>query len=260
MLARFNLLFFALSLVFITACNSDDSEKPMEKEGKVRIEIVHTVNGIPFSLDSQIYKSKAGNKYSISRIMYYLSNFSFESKACKTFTPEPNYHLIFSQTDPNYGDPSNNNLYEKLTFTYKLPVGCYEEVRMGLGVDSNANEGGSPFSGDLGSIWNMSWEMAKHYKFLVHEGTFENDTMGNSNFIHHLGFSRFYQERILDLTKDLIIEEGETTILKLNVDLGQILNSQHIIDLNESKTAMSANQLTRKLMDNWASAFSFDEN
>ncbi|MBI1184190.1 hypothetical protein GC194_07955 [bacterium] len=240
-------------LATLNACN-EPTDKPTPKFGKLTVNVINHVDGEDVVLETGTYVNEAQNTYHITRLQYYLSNFQFLSEGCNDFVPENDYHLISHIVDPNLGDP----IYKNTSFTYDIPVGCYNSVNFGIGVDPTRNEKG-PYTGDLDFTWNMNWSWAGDYIFFKHEGKYIGKDDKEKDYIFHVGSSDFYKTAELKLSKTLNVEENGEYTLNIYANVNEYFSKPYKIDLNYTNTTMSPDALADSLATNYSDMFSLDK-
>lgn len=246
--------FFVLLLIPIAqfeSCQPDDAKKPTPKYGLLKIEVINHVGGKDLELDKLIYKNEAGNLYGITRLQYYLANFQFLGATCGDFIPDGDYHLISHINDPNLGNP----LYKHTSFTFEIPVGCYDEMNFGIGVDPKRNAEG-PYIGDLDFSWNMNWSWSGDYVFFKNEGIFLDQDNKEQKYIFHIGAADYYKTVNLKFAKQMDILEDETQTIYLYANLNEFFKNPNTIDLNKQNATMSKGSLADSISLNYSNMFS----
>ena len=245
---------FLIGLAFIlNSCGPEVFDIPEPPTtGNITINFIHHIDGVDLELDKRIYENGAGNKYAITRLQYYLSNFRFQSDVNNEFKPEDSYHLISIINQPSLG-----GFYKKTSVRYILPSGSYDQLIFHVGVDSKRNQEG-PYDGDLDFSWNMNWSWSGDYIFFKHEGEFgESDEQGK--YIFHLAGKESYKQVVIDLPKNLEIVQDEEAELNVYVNMNEFFSNPHTIDLDTDNATMAAgSELGNKLAQNYTSLFSLE--
>lgn len=244
-------------IFFIASCQPDEGRKPTPKYGKLTVNIINQIDGEPLVLDSISHENAAGNKYGITRIQYYLSNFAFFGAECGDYIPADDYHLISMVNDPNIGDPNNNFLFKRTSFEFEIPAGCYNDFEFGIGVDSIRNAEG-PYNGDLDFSWNMNWSWSGDYIFFKNEGTFIDSANQEKNYAFHIGDNDYYKTVSFDFESEFDVVDGESYTLTLYADLNEFFDNPNKIDLREQSSTMQPSPLQILVSDNYSDMFSFE--
>ena len=242
--------------IFFGACEPDD--KPEQTYGKIVINVINQVDGEDLNLDEIKYTNSAGNTFGVTRLQYYLSNFQFSSKECEDFIPDNSYHLISLANDPNLGDPNNDFLFEKTSFEYNIPTGCYNDFGFSIGVDPDRNANG-PYTGDLDFSYSMNWSWSGDYVFFKNEGKFINENNVEQNFIFHIGNETLYQTLSpFEFETPIDVLEGETVTIDIYANLNEFFTTPNNIDLNKRSGTMSPGPLADSISTNYLDMFTYE--
>lgn len=219
--------------------------------GKLTLNFVHHVDGEDFELETKTYTNAASNEYSVTRLQYYLSNFSLKGSK-SDFVPDDSYHLISIINQPTLG-----GYFEKTTVSYDMPAGTYSQLVFHVGVDSERNSKG-PYTGDLDFSWIMNWSWSGDYIFFKNEGIFDG-TEGEDKYIYHLAGEENYKQIVLDLPESFELKKGENKELDVYVNINEFFENPNTIDLNIDKSTMSpGTELANALGANYANMFSLE--
>jgi hypothetical protein len=226
--------------------------------GKLIINVINQVDSQELLLHEMKYVNGAGNKYEVAELKYYLSNFQLTGENCEDFIPENSYHLVALVEDPNFGEPSNDFLWQNTTFEYDIPTGCYDEFGFALGVDPERNADG-PYNGDLDFGYSMNWSWKGDYIFFKTEGSFLDDSNRVQDFVFHIGNESYHKPLIpFNLGSTLNIAEGETATINIYANLNEFFRNPNKIDLNEIKVVTAPSNIAKEIADNYSDMFSVE--
>ncbi len=193
------------------------------------------------------YTLLSGQRFRMSTVRYYLSNFVL-IKDNNSEVVIPNSYLL---VQPSISDYSLG----------EIEAGTYNKIRFSIGIDSSTNSGGTlpvdrPAGHPLGlQNPSMFWTWASGYIFMKLEGT--SDTLGTSSldnpFSWHLGTNSLY--RTLEISIDPItLTPGNAGSIHLKADLKKIVDA---IDFRTERTThtMGNKNLADKIMNLAATMF-----
>ncbi|MDZ7849040.1 MAG: MbnP family protein [Owenweeksia sp.] len=146
------------------------------------------------------------------------------------------------------------------SFTAQLPVGNYDQFKMGFGVDAaqnNADHKSFPNSHPLATYQSMYWDMLK-YRFVKMEGKADSRTGGPTNILvaYHTGTDPLYQRKTF--SESLNISVDAVTEVVLQIDLNEILDgpagSIDFATQNQTHSDPSGLSIARVFMENLAAS------
>jgi hypothetical protein len=121
-----------LIIPFLTSCKKDKTDPA--KNGLLVVHFDNVVGGsvsggepLDLTLHTGRYLNAAGDTFSVNRIQYYISNFSFKKEDGTYFTAPP---------DSGYFLVRENNLDSQDCITWNMPPGNYVGMSFLVGVDS----------------------------------------------------------------------------------------------------------------------------
>ena len=204
-----------LTVLFI-GCND---EKPVQQIAGSKISVGHKVNGAALVKDTIVYKNAAGNSYSISRVEYYLSGFTFQNTKGEKYVSDSVFLV-------NAFNPVNEFQF------IGIPVGDYTNLSFYIGVEPTKNLSGAlpPTIENL----NMAWpdQMGGGYHFLKYEGHFlKSDTI--KGFALHLGLNPYLIK--VEFDKVFTVTNATRLDIDLEMDLNKWFDSPNVYDLTTSK-------------------------
>ncbi|TYZ07647.1 hypothetical protein FY528_14915 [Hymenobacter lutimineralis] len=174
-LRSFPLLCLLAFASFFTAC-TDDTDTNLNpapsQPGTLDVEIDHVAGTEPLAFNTT-YTTAAGDKFTVSRLKYYLSNFTLGKTDGSSYLVPESYFLV-DEADP-----------ESKFFTLAdIPSGDYTSLSFTIGVDSTRNVSGAQ-TGALDPINNMFWTWDYGYIFTKLEGT--SPQAPNQALVFHIG-------------------------------------------------------------------------
>lgn len=218
-----------LAICFISACKKGEDAAPTGKSedtasvGKVRVNILNKIGQDSIQFGAIRYVNAVGNRFSVSMLKYYISNFSFV-KADGTVINMGNHKLI------DASDPTN------ATFTLdSLPNGEYTSVRFLLGVDSAHNHSGAQ-EGDLDPVKGMIWTWNTGYIFFKHEGNYIDANGDTKTIVFHLGTDEALTPIAIPLSLNV---RGNSKTITIAFNLASAYTSPADINFNVDNNHMS---------------------
>lgn len=168
------ILFFILtSGILLFSCKKEEDSAPSSpydsnKLGYITIKFDSQVGDLNLFPDSLFYTNTYNQKFSISKLSYFISNIVFVREDSTTYTipQDSSYFLI------------REDKYDSKILKLRVPEGDYVKVRFMIGVDSlrstkpvNERTGILDISGDAASMY---WTWNSGYIFLKMEGNYSN--------------------------------------------------------------------------------------
>ncbi len=218
---------------------------PANTKAAVNMTFHNNVDGQAIQQNQLSYTNKAGEKYSVSILMYYVSNIVLKT-ASGTTVKLPNYELI--------------NAFDAATQSFKLadvPNGDYTEIQFYLGIDPVQNHNGAQ-EGDLDPIHGMIWTWQTGYVFFKHEGNF---TPAGSSTIDGLSYHFATDRALTTITLPINLSvKGADKAVTVDFDLNKAYSAVNTItfnnnNLHHSDQASDATWL-REISENFMKAFS----
>ena len=241
----------ALIMANLFSCRTKDKPvTPVEPVtpnpfGQLTVRFNNVVDAQPVKFDTIMYTNAAGNKYSVTELKYYISNFTLiaEDSSEKNFG---NYKLI------NAADTNS------CRFTLdSVKNGKYKAVRFYVGVDSARNHTGAQ-TADLDPINGMIWTWATGYIFFAHTG-FVADTGHNKVLVYHYGTDPALAT--IDIPVALFQVNSNNLTLDLNFNLNSLYNAPTVVNFRGNYVHQSDTfddiPWIATLRQNFRSAFSF---
>lgn len=213
------ILFFIL-LNFIGIVSNGNPENGNE----LQINFRHFVGSDSLIFKTKEYVNELGQKYTVTKFKYYISNIQLINDSGKVFSSEE-YFLI------NEDEPQSKGFSVK-----DVPPGNYKTLSFIIGVDSLRNCSGLQ-EGALDPIKGMFWAWNTGYIFLKLEGASESSTAQGGIFEYHIGGFKEPVNAIrkISLEMDSLIFADEVPDSKkifIKADISQILKQPVSIDFS----------------------------
>ncbi|MCZ6671809.1 MAG: cytochrome C peroxidase [Verrucomicrobia bacterium] len=215
------------------------------EEESVRIAISHTVDGNPLRLDSLRYELASGERYSISRLSYLISEVAFETETGE---------WVSAGDAVGYFDVSKR----LLDFDCQLPEQSYRAMRFSIGLVPETNHSdpaGYPAKHSLNPDHNqLHWTWATGYIFMAVEGRFYDQDKQLNGYVYH--FANDVNRVIVNLPIQLM--HSNNTLIELVFDLSVLFEFPSAISFISDGNSTHSHEgdiITGKLKQNLPAAF-----
>ncbi|MCC7430512.1 hypothetical protein IT568_06710 [bacterium] len=223
-------------------CENDDKKS----SGSVTFEFMHKVDGETVILDSLKYTNAAENNYSISKLVYYVSDVTFH-KSDGTKVETNGYHYV--------------DIKDSTTLEYKfsdVPNGDYTAISFVVGLDSVKNvEHGLPHTTEND---NMVWpeSMGGGYHYMKLEGKFKNTANELTGFATHTGRHTNKHYYVNLHLHDLSLKvAGNDVTAHLTMNINEWYKNPNVYDFNVYGAAIMGNPDAQNILQqNGADVFS----
>lgn len=217
------------------------------KFSTVKFSFNNTVKNNKIVLYDSSYTNPFGEKYTINKFRYYVSNISLKSDS-KDFELKNQSFLI------------DEKIPESQSFSFSMPQGNYAGIKFLLGVDSLHNVSGAQTDAldpakDMFWTWNTGYVMAKL------EGNSPASTLVNHKYEFHIGgFSGKYNvlkniELAFPENKILHFAAGKTTEIIINADVDAWWQNPNDIKIVEKGNINAPGKWALAISDNYAKMF-----
>lgn len=229
----------AVVLVAFTIAGCRKSE-PEPLPIPLYLSLEHTVEGRPLEMDTITYENAAGNRFSVTRMLYYLSGITFIDEDGNRHTMA-GAHLVDARDEGTWMWCAGN-----------VPAGKYLGMELSIGLVPDLNT----FGALPNTVENnaMFWpeQMGGGYHFLKLEGHFIDNKSQNTGYALHLGTN----ETLTQITLDRGFSVGlDKTGLTLRLDIMEWFRSPHNYDLNEGYYSMGDSALMALVCKNGKDVF-----
>ena len=217
-----------ISFLFIS-CRKDGQQQPIGTE--IRLTISHESMGKALNRDS-IFLDSAGNRLTLSKFEYLLSNFHLIAEDPKD---------DFQVSDAVFLVKGLENNGRDTLILKNIPPGKYQGIKIGIGLDPVTNKSG-PGTGALDPGNGMFWQWSDEYKFMVLEGTYKTALpVASGSFLFHIAGNPCYKQVLIPfgLMNDLASNFQKGTELKLKCELSALFGRPNPIDFRVTNNVMS---------------------
>ncbi|MGH8446530.1 MAG: MbnP family protein [Solimonas sp.] len=163
----------SLGLVGLVACGRQG------ESGAVQIEISHLAGGAPLQLNSGEYATAAGDRFTVTQLRYYLSNFRLHREGGDWFAVAKDEQGSAGYFLVDEAQPASRQ------FSLEgVPQGRYDGIEFLVGVDDARNHAGAQ-TGTLDPTRGLFWTWKSGYIFFLFEGRSPQSPDGQLKF--HIG-------------------------------------------------------------------------
>ncbi len=228
---------FALIAMAVTfnACNDDD-ENPVPSQPKVGNLTTHfdlrwdPANGIDYNPGDK-FVTASGDSLIINEVRMWISNVKLYNNGELKWTDAESFYLV---------EKTASNEREMIMFD-DVPVGEYDRIEFGVGVDSAHNQELDQQEGELDENGGMAWNWNIGYKFFVHNGMYyDSDSMSYQPLRMHMGLDTYYTTYQLDLPSTLTVEKGGDHEIHLMTMNGKTYNAPNAINVQAERGNLQA--------------------
>jgi methanobactin biosynthesis MbnP-like protein len=272
------LIFLSLfsTLFIISSC--DDDSPNIEQTGKIELIVKANYNGELFQTQKE-YEYIPGMLIKFTEFDFYVANINLledENSTDETELSDVDFiNLSFDVTQ------TDQALLGDTISTKNVPVGSYSAFKIGFGLpaDLNRTRPSDYGEGDVMNTATHFWSPLNSYIFSKIEGFSDNNGNGifeateGEGIRFHLGQDEVYTERILYPTDPIVIKDGETLKLILNIDVKKLfnmpldqfdVNGDNLLDIevhNESHGDTEAQEfmIDKQLMRNFSDAITLEQ-
>ena len=247
----FILSFSIFVFVSSTGCGDDQTNSGSTVSGEIALNFKSNINGQAAKLGNY-FLLQSGDSILVSRLDYYLDEFSFNSGNSSVKNNDP---FLYSLTKTsNTAKTASNQFSTSLS-----------SISFLVGLDSLTNASNPtiyPGSHPLSGNQNMWWTMSTNYRYIVFEGKIKLANGTIRDFAYHTGL-RF--KNVANLSKNILLTSG-TNNISVKLDLEKIfypaLSSNNISYADGSETSAHGNPgddpILTKISLNTSQAFSIE--
>lgn len=215
------LRFFMLSILVLCYAN------PASAQDSVRLVFKH-ITGEETLVKDSLYTNYCEERYSISRLQYYITNISFSTKN-KKVQESKQVFLVRAFSDATIQLPLNSNNGRYLSFQ--------------IGVDSAVHVAGAQ-SGALDPLNNMYWAWNSGYVHYKMEGYSQSSGADLQRIEYHLGGfegeNKAMQTAYFYVGKKMKRDKNGNYILEINVDINKFWNKKEGFCIKEQSVIIKA--------------------
>ncbi|MBI2272049.1 MAG: hypothetical protein HYU69_17050 [Bacteroidetes bacterium] len=232
-------------MVFLFSCKKESQRpaNPAPPSQGIDLSVSYKVDSDVFMTNHFMYKTQAGYDYSITRLVYYLSEISL-------IKADSSGYLL---KDYQYMDALTFQT-NQLTLT-NIPAGNYIGLKFNIGLDSIHNI--SDTLAVTPENINMQWPqmMGGGYHFLKLEGYYK-DSSGTYGYNMHLGTNNCLIH--VKLYKPITISTDTKTPVSIVMNINEWFRDPHVFDFNVDGNYIMGNAVAmKKIAENGTDVFSF---
>jgi hypothetical protein len=245
-------IFCFVAFVFLFS-SSFQNKKNVKKSSfaSVKITFNNVVKDSRIVLFDSLYTNPFGEKYSINKFRYYVSDVSLKSDD-KDFNEKESFYLV------------DESKIESQSIYLSVPQANYFSINFLLGVDSLHNVSGAQ-SGALDPTKDMFWTWNTGYVMAKLEGNSTSSTLVNHKYEFHIGgFSGKYNvlkkiQLRFPKNKPIYLSKNKTTEIIINADVNAWWQDPNEIKIAEHANITAPGKWALALSDNYAKMFSIEK-
>ena len=240
------IIFFLL--IFFSSFHAGEALS-QSNSSSVKIIFINNVKGSKIVLNDSTYINPFGEKYTISKLRYYVTNISVQNDH-ENIKEQNSYHLI------------DESKAESQAVTLSIPEGNYSSLQFLLGVDSLHNVSGAQ-TDDLDPTKDMFWTWNTGYVMAKIEGNSPESKMVNNKFEFHIGsFCGTYnvlKEVQLKFPDKIYFDADKTYSIIIAADINAWWQNPNDIKIAEHAVITTPGKLARDISDNYANMFHIEK-
>lgn len=241
------ILFIAFGVILnLSSCNKGEEGQLTPASTNIFLSMLHTVNGDLVKYDSVMYTNAYGNKYSIARLQYFISDIVLMRNDGKEVFIDEEFYI----DGRDYA--THNHAIQT-----SIPLGDYIAVSFVFGLSEEKNVAGRyPNPPENNMEWPPALGTGYHYMKL--EGKI--DSSGTiKNFQAHTGPTFGNQNYIEVSLQDLLFSISEKEIgIGIHMDINKWWENPNTIDLNTMTMIMGNQPMQEILQNNGGDVFSYN--
>ena len=237
---NYGLLIVSCMLLLFTAASF--SGQPVKK-GKLTIHFINTANGKHIILNDYTYTNAFGERYSISKLKYYVSDLTLSGN--KDDKGNDNCFLIDASS------PQND-------IELAIPAGNYNTLFFLLGVDSMKNCSGAQ-TGALDALNGMFWTWNSGYVVFKLEGSSTASTADLNRIEQHIGGYRNgnnVSTKIGLSFHEIKVSANTNLLITVEVDLDKYWKGNNDTRISDIPVCTSPGAAAKKIAANFQGLFS----
>jgi len=238
------------SILLLAACSKSENNQtivPPTTYATLQLRFSNYAGNAPLQRNTGVYTNAAGETYTITRFLYYLSNFQLVDTAGHITTLPQRYFLVDDAVDST-----------KTLLLDSVPAGRYKAIKWLIGVDSARNVSGVQ-AGALAPENGMFWTWNSGYIMAKLEGTSPAATTALKEFQLHVGgFKAPYNALktvTLDLPANVTVAAGAQPKVSFRADAAKWLNTPNVISFAATSIVMAAGPDALKIAANYQQMF-----
>lgn len=235
----------AFILVMVAGCQKQEGSG---KTGEIAVRFLHFADGNPIVFDDMIYTNKAGNRYEVSEIQWFVSDLTLHMKNGHVIVPDQDIQAHYIDTDL-----VETQLWK---IAERIPEGTYDAISITFGIKGEKN---TPYrftdSPESEMIWpiNLGGDHGG-YHYMKLNGFWISDAEERTPFNFHLGVGQerddngkitgfvqnWFEVTIPD--SGFIIDKGDQKVINLVMNVEQWFNGPNVYNHNIHGAKIMQNQ------------------
>lgn len=252
------LLSILCSCLFLTSCSNDTISPITKKGGSVILTINNVIGNQNLEFD-KTYSIASGEKYTIKKLKYYISNIQFMKSDGSVTTV---------QQDSSYFLVDESNSASMVLSLPQVEIGKYLAVRLIIGVDSAKSM--APLEKRIGVLdmsglgQDMYWTWNQGYIFFKMEGIFTDSSAANDDYTYHIGGfgnngSSLNNIKMITIplgSTECEVSEGKKLTINLIADISKVFNGKKEITILDHPI-ITFSPFSTDIADNYSAMMSF---
>jgi hypothetical protein len=240
-------------ITILAACQKDYPEESTET-GQITFHFDNRAGGEDLQLNNA-YTNASGEIFTISKLKYYVSNFTLTPLIGRTFTvpPDSSYFLVDEADDTSQEVTIGN-----------IPVGDYSKITFVVGVDADRSVMDMrKREGVLDTLTHadMFWSVKSGYIFLNMEGT-SQAAPANHSFAYHIGGFGGAINNLKTISIDMgsaraLVRTSKSPKVHLHINIMEFFKTPVNISISEHPQVMLSD-FSKTVSANYADMFTFN--
>jgi hypothetical protein len=248
-------------VLLLSACKKDAPSFNSDVKSHLSVEFDNIAGSSNLQLNTGSYSNALGEAFTVSKLKYYVSNFTFTKADGTVYTvPQAESYFLIDESKP-----------ASLSADFQVPEGEYKTLSFIVGVDSlRSTMDITERTGVLdptGEDGDMYWGWNSGYIFFKMEGTSTASTAMEGSYMYHVGGFGGYNANTINNIKTITIDlsergnpqvkTGKEANIHLMVDVLKMFNGGTNISIAKNPMIMF-DPLSTTLADNYANMFKHD--
>lgn len=244
--------------LFLASCTNDNVSPITKKGGSVILNIDNVIGNQNLEYD-KTYSIASGEKYTIKKLKYYISNIQFMKSDGSVTT---------LQQDSSYFLVDESNSASMILSLPQVEIGKYLAIRLMIGVDSaksmaplEKRRGVLDMSG-LGQ--DMYWTWNQGYIFFKMEGIYTDFSGKNDDYTYHIGGfgnngSSLNNIKVITIplgSTECEVSEDKKLTINLIADISKVFNGKKEITIVDHPI-ITFSPFSIDIADNYSEMMSF---
>ncbi len=228
------------TLLFLWACKPKPAEPPPPTQVPLTVQIRYEVDGQPLQPDTLLYTNDAENRYSITKLRYYLSR----------FTLTRNDGFQWRNDTVIYMDALQNP--NPTLSLGEIPSGTYVKLEFYIGVYPERNKTGA--LPNTVENMNMQWPdaMGGGYHHLKLEGRYLVKPDSTAGYAMHLGTNAALPQALIRTSLNI---QGDAFTIPLTMNINEWFRNPYVYDFNTKSYIMGDTLHMQQIAENGADVF-----